>query len=145
MDSVGNRMRKIREMRGWTQKYVAERAGLHVVSYQYYELGTRNAKPDTLQRIADALEVDIAFLYPTKTNSPMSLLALLFDLLEDYGDVKMENRGGTVLFGIDNMKHPMENFKLQDAVQAHNKMTSAEFKEWLINYPPKVHNGKIEK
>lgn len=143
--TIAERIRDIRKYRNMTQEEVAQRAGMSGSMYRQYECEMRIPKREALGKIAEALEVDIAFLQPSKEQTPMSILGLLYNLLEDYGDVKMENKGGTVLFGIDNMKHPMENSKLQDAFRAHNKMTSDEFKKWLINYPPKVHNGKIEK
>lgn len=144
MDNFGQRIKKLREMRGYTQKALAQKAGIHEMTIQFYEYGTRNPKPEQLQKLAEALEVDIAFLRPACIDTPMALYALLFDLVEEYGDIVFENKGGTVLFGIDHFTHSRDNFKLVDAMNAHKKMTPDEFRQWLIDYPPKVHNGKIE-
>ncbi len=144
MDNFGQRIKKLREMRGYTQKALAQKAGIHEMTIQFYEYGTRNPKPEQLQKLAEALEVDIAFLRPACIDTPMALYALLFDLVEEYGDIVFENKGGTVLFGIDHFTHSRDNLKLSDAMNAHKKMTSEEFRQWLINYPSKVHNGKIE-
>ena len=143
MNTVGQRIRKLREMRGYSQKFLAEKAGIHEVSLQYYEIGKRHPKADQLEKLSIALEVDMAFLQPAVTDTPMALLALLFDLVDQFDDIVMETKGGTVLFGIDHLEHSSENLKLSAALQAHSKLSLAEFKKWLIDYPPLVHNGKI--
>ena len=143
MDSIGQRIRKIREMRNFTQKALAEKAQMHEVTLRYYEIGVRKPKPDQLQKLAEALEVDIAFLYPTKTDTPMALYALLFDLVDQFGDVVMEQKGGTVLFGIDHYEYPSKNIALTLALNAHDRMSPDEFKKWLIDNPPLYHNGQI--
>lgn len=40
MDTVGQRIKRIRKMRRWTQKELAERASIHVISLKNYELIT---------------------------------------------------------------------------------------------------------
>ena len=142
--TTAERITEIRKYKKMTQSEVAERAGINHSLYRQYECEVRIPKVEALRKIAEALDVDVAFLKPEKEETPMSILALLYNLIEKYGDVKMENKGGTVLFGINITEHPSENFKLQDALRAHENMSVDEFKEWLINYPPKVHNGKIE-
>lgn len=145
MDTVGQRIKRIRKMRRWTQKELAERASIHVISLKNYELNNKLPKYDQLLKLADALEIDIAFLQPTKLDTSNAILALIFDLMEQYGDIKMEMRGGTVLFGIDSFNHFSENQKLSEALKAHANMSPSEFKEWLTEYPPLVHNGKVIK
>ncbi len=48
-------------------------------------------------------------------------------------------------FSLIGVKKSNENIKLRAAVEAHEKYSVEDFKKWLISYPPKVHNGKIEK
>lgn len=143
--TVAKKIKEIRKSKNMTQLEVAQRAGINPSLYRQYECEVKYPQKEALCKIADALDVDVAFLQPQKEQTPMALLALLYNLIEEYGDIKMVNKGGTVMFGIDNMTHPLENFKLQDALKAHSKMSVDEFKKWLINYPSKVHNGKIEK
>lgn len=130
-------------MRNLTQKALAEKAAMHEVSLRYYEIGVRKPKADQLQKLASALEVDIAFLQPSQIDTPFALYALLFDLVDQFGDIVMEKKGGTVLFGIDKSDHMIENIKLTAALTAHGKLTPQEFKKWLIDNPPLVHNGEI--
>ena len=139
MDTLGQRIRKIRDMRRLTQKALASKAGISEVALQCYELGTRRPKQEQLIKIAAALD---AFLMPCKTDTPMALFALLYDLIDEYGDIEIISKGGQILFGV---KKSNENIKLCAAKEAHEKYSVEDFKKWLINYPPKVHNGKIEK
>ncbi len=142
MDTLGQRIRKIRDMRRLTQKALASKAGISEVALQCYELGTRRPKQEQLIKIAAALDIDVAFLMPCKTDTPMALFALLYDLIDEYGDIEIISKGGQILFGV---KKSNENIKLRAAVEAHEKYSVEDFKKWLISYPPKVHNGKIEK
>ena len=145
MGAVGRRIKKIREIRGWTQKELASILGMHEMTVQSYELGYRHPKQDQIKRVAEALDIDTTFLQPAKQDTSNAILALMFDLMEQYGDIKMEMRGGTVLFGIDSFNHFSENQKLSEALKAHANMSPSEFKEWLTEYPPLVHNGKVIK
>ena len=143
MDSVGQRIRKLRELRGYSQKSLAQKAGIHEISLQFYELERRHPKVEQLEKIAMALEIDIAFLQPAKTDSPLALYALLFDLVDQFGDVVMQQKGGTVLFGIDHTKHAMQNIDLSLALDAHTQLSPTEFQKWLIDNPPLFHTKKI--
>lgn len=95
-------------MRGYTQKQLAEKAGIHEMSIQFYEYGTRRPKPEQLPKLAEALDVDVAYLQPTVMDSPLSLLALLFDFMDEFGDVKIEQHNGDILFGVGS-EHDPEN------------------------------------
>lgn len=144
MDTISMRLKKIRSIKKLTQAEVSSKAGIGASLYRQYECGNRVPKLGALKKIATALDVDVAFLQPLKTDTPMSILALIFNLADEYGDIVIENKGGTVLFGIDHLNNMRENLQLAEAKSAHDKLSTEEFKEWLINYPPKIHNGEIE-
>lgn len=82
---------------------------MNEILYRSYECGDKNPKLDALKKIATALDVDVAFLQPLKTDTPMAILALLFNLIDEYGDIVIENKGGNVLFGIDHLNNMREN------------------------------------
>jgi transcriptional regulator with XRE-family HTH domain len=56
------RLREARELRGWSQGVLAEKAGVSRDSISNYETGHREAYPATARKLADALDVDIADL-----------------------------------------------------------------------------------
>lgn len=133
MDSFAQRVKKLREMRGYTQKGLAEKAGMHEMTIQFYEYGTRRPKPEQLPKLAEALGVDVAFLQPAVTDTPMALCALVYDLIEEYGDIKIEEHDGSYLFGL-NATQIKENALLSDVFHAHNTLSLDEFRKWLIEY-----------
>ena len=53
--SVGENIRRIRGLRGMSQKELAEKVGVSNVQINYYEHDARRPKIDTLSRIAEAL------------------------------------------------------------------------------------------
>ena len=57
--TLAEKIRKIREEKGMTQKQVAAIMGISQQAYSQYESGAREPKPETMGRIAIALGVDI--------------------------------------------------------------------------------------
>lgn len=53
--AFGERIRHLREERGWSQETLAEKAGLHFTYVSQIERGTRNPGLTVVARLADAL------------------------------------------------------------------------------------------
>lgn len=62
LSQFGDRVRKARRDRGFSQEVLAERSGLHRTYIGTVERGERNPALINLIRIADALEVDVSSL-----------------------------------------------------------------------------------
>lgn len=75
--NLPNRIRKLRELRGWTVRDLAERVGIHERDVSRHELGHRQIKQGQLAAYARALEVTIDQLIP----GPPTLSAVLSELL----------------------------------------------------------------
>ena len=58
----GEIIKKIRTQKGWTQKQLGEKCGIADSAIRRYELGGANPKIETIQKIADALDVPISSL-----------------------------------------------------------------------------------
>ncbi|MDK1389520.1 helix-turn-helix transcriptional regulator [Sinorhizobium sp. 8-89] len=56
------RLRTARDLRGWSQGELAEKAGMPPTSIAHFEAGARKPSFDTLRRLANALEVTTDFL-----------------------------------------------------------------------------------
>jgi transcriptional regulator with XRE-family HTH domain len=56
------RLRKARELRGWNQGDIAERAGMPASSIAHFESGSRRPSFDSLRRLANALEISTDYL-----------------------------------------------------------------------------------
>lgn len=57
-----NRLREARELRGYSQKQVADYLGLTSQAYGYYERGERNPGAENLRKIAAFFDVSLDFL-----------------------------------------------------------------------------------
>ncbi len=84
--SINEKIRAIRKYRQLSQKDIQERTGINDRQVQMYESGKRTPKAENLEKIADALDVDVWALkdLDIDPNSPRSLAHLLF-LLEENG------------------------------------------------------------
>ena len=65
--ALGNNIKRIRIARRLTQKQLGELCGINEAQIRRYELGGKNSKPkiETLQKIANALNVSLDELDPT--------------------------------------------------------------------------------
>ena len=60
---VGERIRNLRKERGWSQEELGEKADLHHTYVGAVERGEKNASIDTLDKIADALGIEMVDLF----------------------------------------------------------------------------------
>ena len=63
--NIGTNIKNIRELKNYSQEYVAGEIGISQSSYARIETGVVIPKIDRLQRIADVLEVDLSTLLST--------------------------------------------------------------------------------
>lgn len=60
--TLGTRIVEMRERHGWTQRELADRAGISVPFLSGIENGKRNVSSEVLLRIADALDASLNYL-----------------------------------------------------------------------------------
>ena len=65
--SMGQRITSLREDRGWTQKELADRAGISSAFVSDVENDKRNPSTDVLLRIAEALGASMDFIATGRT------------------------------------------------------------------------------
>ena len=85
------RLKNVRKEKGLTQADLAEKAGISINSVRLYESGKITPKVETLQKIADALEVPWLDLYPddtARTAAMKSLLAIGAELENQFENMK---------------------------------------------------------
>lgn len=63
LKSLGNRMRSLRQARGWSQEDLADHCGRHFTYIGRIERGEQNASVVVLHQIAEALRVPISALF----------------------------------------------------------------------------------
>ena len=59
---TGKKIKQCRKEKGWTQRQLAEKLGVTAAMVGLWENGSRNPKPATLEKIADALGTVSAYL-----------------------------------------------------------------------------------
>lgn len=70
---TGDRIKKYRIEKKLTQKKLGELCGIADSNIRKYEAGIQNPKIETLQKIADALEIPVSYLYMGKLIDPKEL------------------------------------------------------------------------
>ena len=63
--NIGTNIKNIRELKNYSQEYVAEEIGISQSLYAKIENGSAIPKIDRLQKIAEVLEVDLSTLLST--------------------------------------------------------------------------------
>jgi len=67
---LGERLRKAREAKGWTQEYLAEKSGITPGFLSYLENGKRSGSLKVLVKLAEVLSLDPELLLGGKNTSP---------------------------------------------------------------------------
>ncbi len=98
--TVGERIRKYRIEKGWTQKKLGEESNIAEPTIRRYELGKLNPKYETLQKISKALNVPLANLLlgePDPVDTISDLLPIEFNGFERF----IESQGYRITFDGD--------------------------------------------
>ena len=87
---IGQSIQEARKKAKLTQKELAEKVGIATITVQQYERGVRTPKIETLQNIAQALNIDVGVLYGVEVNkgNPQYLNRLygkISEVAEKYG------------------------------------------------------------
>lgn len=70
--TTGSKIKELRLKKGLTQKQLSEKCGMYESQIRKYENGNANPKLETLQKIADALEVSLYDLIVISTDITIS-------------------------------------------------------------------------
>lgn len=107
MTILGDRLRELRESKGWSQKYVATKLGIKQSStYANWEYGLRDPDTETLTKLADLYDVQTDFLLG-RDNS-------MATLPRDQTDIVI--REIVDKYGVD-LKQPGSKEKLEQIIQ----------------------------
>jgi transcriptional regulator with XRE-family HTH domain len=78
--SFGQRLRRIREQRSWTQGHLAEESGLTAAAVSQIESGDRQPSFKTLSRLAGAFGITVGYLLGEEADLPSELKEFFRDL-----------------------------------------------------------------
>lgn len=104
--TIGDKIRKYRNLRGLTQEELGKRVGLQRDRIRQYETNVRTPKADLLKKIADQLDIDVSALSDVDIRDEVDLMHVLFDAEDTYGIDVVKKDGKTMLvFDDTNIDH----------------------------------------
>ena len=153
--ATGERIRRIRTMRGMTLKYLGESVGFPEktadIRMAQYESGTRTPKADLTEKIASALDVVPETLAVPDIESYLGVMHTLFALEDTFG-LKIDKLDGEVCIRLDkeskDFLNMIEMFKAWEAKAEQlrsGEITKEEYDNWRYNYPRLDKSGSFKK
>lgn len=141
--TVGEKIKKIRLVRGMTQKELGEKVGLTDVRIRQYELNNRTPKEELLRKIAEVLEVNYYALCEPRWSSIEELVFTLFDLEEqnrlrlqllpdNLEDGQQKEVG--ILFEEEKLQEFLKEWLIRKEELQEGKMEEKEYEEWKRNW-----------
>lgn len=130
-ERVGARIRKIRNLRHFSQQELGEKVGLNGDRIQKYENGARNPRSDVLEDIAAALDCSIYALMDPVASTPLGAMFTFFQMEDDYA-LSLKREEDKYILEIPVQKNPvlasylamwMVRIKQQEAESANIMLT----------------------
>ena len=143
--SIGERIRRIRNMRGMTLRYLGEAVGFPEsnadVRMAQYEKGVRTPKADLTEQIAKVLEVAPEALDVPNIESYLGVMHTLFALEDNYG-LKIDTLNDEICIRLDkdngteylNMLKMFKAWQKQAEKYRSGKITKEAYDDWRYNY-----------
>ena len=157
--AVHDRIKRIRNMRGLTQKELGVAVGFDEstadVRVAQYESGTRTPKEDLLRKIAEVLDVNYRSLYEPTLYAVEDVMYTLFELDEHYpislhevtdtrDPIEPQNHIA-VSFNVHLLDSFFAEWQQRKKDLADGCISKAEYMEWKINWPQTADDcGKFE-
>jgi transcriptional regulator with XRE-family HTH domain len=139
--AVGDRIKRVRNMRGMTQKELGLAAGFDEnsadVRIAQYESGTRTPKEDMLRKISEILDVNFRSLYEPTLYAAEDVMYTLFELDEYYRIYLTEQSDKRIGVSFDSklLNDFMREWLLRKQELAEGEITKEEYMEWKLNWP----------
>lgn len=144
--AIGERIRFIRNLRGFTQKWLGAAVGFPEktadIRMAQYESGSRTPKEDFVQAVADVLEVSPLALKVPDIDSNLGFIHTLF-AIEDLHGCNVEEIDGQVHLVFD-VKKPSTDPQIFQMLMSWSKqaekfrngeMTKEQYDQWRYTYP----------
>lgn len=148
--AVGDRIKRIRNVRGLTQKELGFAIGFDDktadVRVAQYESGTRTPKEDMLKKIAAALDVNYRAIYEPTLYAAEDVMYTLFELDEHYNgmqiydvtdnsDLNYPEEHKAISFNNHLLDDFLKEWQLRKQELVEGKISREEYLEWKINWP----------
>lgn len=137
--TIGEKIKKVRSLRGLTQKELGLLIGLSNIRVQQYESGYRIPQGKIMKDICDALEVSECFFVNHHMETEEDIIQLLFDLGRSCSIEVIQIDRKNAIYGIS-FKDDIINEALKEWYEKQELMKSGElseldFKWWQLTYP----------
>ena len=159
--TIGQKIKRIRVKRGLTQSELGEKVSLTGDRIRQYENDVRCPKPEMLQKIADALNVNIRAISDPSFNDAASAIYALFEL-EDTFNFHLEKTGDTFYLSFkqdyDNLESSALKIALENWYSVKNKLSPSlnediediqkkvlNYENWKWNYPKMSSDSSWER
>ena len=146
--NIGERIKRIRTLRGMTQKNLGIALGFPErsadVRVAQYESGSRTPKEDVIQEMAKVLKVKPKAIADPDYNTYIGLMYMFFDLEETYG-IHVDEIDGELCLRPDRSRK--DYTELFDMLLKWNEArkngqadfaSSAAYEEWKLHYLPSI-------
>jgi len=138
--AVGDRIKRIRNMRGMTQKELGLAVGFDDssadVRIAQYESGTRTPKEAMLKKIAEILDVNFRSLYEPTLYAAEDIMYTLFELDEHYKIFLTQSQTQIgVIFDTKLLNDFLQEWLIRKQELADGAITKEEYSEWKVNWP----------
>lgn len=136
---MGNRIRKLRERRGLTQKELAEACGIGESALRSYELGARYPKDKVLDKLAKALKVRPEIFEVYGIDTDLQLIHALFNFEDRF---KLEpGPGGRPAIGARGsgmLSKAFSDWSKKHQQLVDGEITREEYQDWKDTYNPTI-------
>ena len=146
--NIGERIKRIRTLRGMTQKDLGIALGFPErsadVRVAQYESGSRTPKEDVIQEMAKVLKVKPKAIADPDYNTYIGLMYMFFDLEKTYG-IHVDEIDGELCLRLDRSRK--DYTELFDMLLKWNEArkngqadfdSSVAYEEWKLHYPPSI-------
>lgn len=134
--TIGEKIRKARQLYGYTQAQLASISSLPLATIKQYESNRRTPKPIQLEQLSKALGVSIEYLTNHNIDSYNDIKHVLLELEETFG-LNVSKVDDSYVLEFNNIE--LNDFLQQwyNAKDSSNKSTQTlkEYELWKITYP----------
>ena len=134
--SIGEKIKKARQLNGWTQAQSASISNLPIARIQQYEIGFRNPRQEQLEAIASALGVSMEYFTDFQLDTCHSIMFALFELEDTFG-LKLEKIEDKYVFSFDDtvLKSYISEWGKEKEFSKLSRETFEKYAEWKMKFP----------
>ena len=156
---IGTRIKYARRDKGLSQKELGDKLGLSADRLQKYENGVRKPKLDMLNKIAEALDIQLLSLVDPIIETEEGAMQALFALESEFGAIPKRGKTGKFYVMFDNGNDGLLNSYIEKWIDRRNeyeqtlmkasnddeiKLANAQYRDWKRSFPVKLSADRKE-